>query len=86
MRPPGTTPIGSDQVVLPGVTLLALARYRTATGHAVPLHLPALLGWYRRRFELDHPRGLASWQANAWAALCPGLPRETSGRLHAGSL
>ena len=69
IRPPQVPPVRSDQDVLPGVVLLALARYRAATGHDVPLNLPALLGWYRRRFELVHPWGLAIWQAKAWAEL-----------------
>jgi hypothetical protein len=62
--------VASEHDFLPGVALLALARYAAARGDAsAAATLSPQLEWYRRRFRLLHPWGLVGWQMQAWSAI-----------------
>ncbi len=62
--------LDADHDYMPGVVLLALARWAHATGdHEFVGDVAPQLEWYRRRFRLNHPWGMVGWQAQAWAAL-----------------
>jgi orotate phosphoribosyltransferase/AMMECR1 domain-containing protein len=62
--------IASEHDFLPGVALLALAQYAAARGDAsLAATLSPQLEWYRRRFRLLHPWGMAGWQTQAWSAI-----------------
>ena len=62
--------VHADHDYLPGVVLLALANFVSAAGdHSFVSSISAQLDWYRRRFRLMHPWGMAGWHPQAWAAL-----------------
>ncbi len=62
--------VASEHDFLPGVAVLALARYAARRADAAwAAGLASQLNWYRRRFRLLHPWGMAGWQTQAWAAV-----------------
>jgi len=62
--------IASEHDFLPGVALLAVAKYGEKTGENVWFEsLAPQLKWYRRRFQLLHSWGMVGWQTQAWAAI-----------------
>jgi orotate phosphoribosyltransferase len=62
--------LGSDQDILPGVALVAIAKYAKITGtDKLPRSLSEQLSWYRRRFR-SYPMWTAtSWLMQGWAAI-----------------
>ena len=56
----------TDVDFLPGVALLALAKYGRRTGSDLAIDWGRVRGWHRRRFELLHPWGTALWHALVW--------------------
>jgi hypothetical protein len=62
--------MASEHDFLPGVALLAVAKYGEKTGENAWLEcLAPQLEWYRRRFRLLHSWGMVGWQTQAWAAI-----------------
>jgi orotate phosphoribosyltransferase len=62
--------IASEHDFLPGVALLAVAKYGEKMGENAWFEsLAPQLKWYRRRFRLLHPWGMVGWQTQAWAAI-----------------
>ncbi len=62
--------VACEHDFLPGVALLAIARYVAQTDERTWLDgLAPHLHWYRRRFRLLHPWGMVGWQTQAWAAI-----------------
>lgn len=62
--------VASEHDFLPGVAVLALARYAARRADAAwAAGLSPQLNWYRRRFRLMHPWGMVGWQTQAWAAV-----------------
>jgi hypothetical protein len=59
----------SNQDFLPGVTILALARYIGRTQCDLNVDWRAIRTFYRRRFRLLHPWGLALWHSIAWSVI-----------------
>jgi orotate phosphoribosyltransferase len=62
--------IASEHDFMPGVALLAMAKYGEKTGETAWFESFAPhLEWYRRRFRLLHSWGMVGWQTQAWAAI-----------------
>jgi orotate phosphoribosyltransferase/AMMECR1 domain-containing protein len=62
--------IASEHDFMPGVALLAVAKYVEKTGENAWFEsLAPQLKWYRRRFRLLHSWGMVGWQTQAWAAI-----------------
>lgn len=64
--------MGADHDILPGVALVALAKYSQAIhgAHLLPeKEMRPWLDWYRRRFCLLHRWLMIGWQMQAWSAL-----------------
>lgn len=62
--------VDHDHDFMPGAVLLGLAHFLAAAGQTgASIDLTPQLTWYRRRFRLTHPWGLASWHMQAWSAL-----------------
>ncbi|HEX9943606.1 MAG TPA: AMMECR1 domain-containing protein [Thermoanaerobaculia bacterium] len=60
----------ADHDYLPGAVLLALARYWSAGGAGRCLErLAGAFAWYRRRFRMLQPWGMAGWHTRAWTAV-----------------
>jgi orotate phosphoribosyltransferase/AMMECR1 domain-containing protein len=59
-----------DHEFLPGLVILALARFAENHGDCTLLNgLQEVLNWYRRRFQLCHPWGLVGWFCQAGAVV-----------------
>jgi orotate phosphoribosyltransferase/AMMECR1 domain-containing protein len=64
--PEGFTRCASDHDFIPGVALLALARYADKTGDGLAIDWRAVRTWYQRRFRRIHAWGLALWHSVIW--------------------
>ena len=59
----------ADADYLPGIALLALARYGLSSGLPLEINWEAIRDWYARRFQQIHPWGLAAWHCQVWPAV-----------------
>ena len=73
--PPAAGPSGEEHDYLPGTVILALAALATRGVDFPAVDWTSTLDWYRRRFRLAHPWGMAFWHPQAWAAVHALEPR-----------